>query len=50
MGFLLCALFLILAGFLRPSESLRPLKERASAAGSWDDEVRILVLDILTLF
>ena len=50
MGFLLGALFLILAGFLRPSESLRPLKERASAAGSWSDEVSILVLAILTLF
>ena len=50
MGFQLGALFFILAGFLRPAESLRPLKERAYASGSWSDEVSILVLAILTFF
>lgn len=38
MRFLLGAVVLILVGFLRPLESLRPLRERVSAAGSWSDE------------
>lgn len=41
MRVLLGALVLILVGFLRPAESLRPLRERLSAAGSWSDEVTV---------
>ncbi|ONK74903.1 uncharacterized protein A4U43_C03F11300 [Asparagus officinalis] len=37
MGYFLGLVILIL-GSLRPSESMRPLKERGSAAGSWSDE------------
>lgn len=45
MRFLLGAAVLILAGFLRPSESLRPLRERVYAAGSWSDEQLFLRRD-----